>query len=128
MTTPKLSRDEEAFVRKLADSYVAPELSPHERASFHADLERRIARRRAVQRWRPVFAGAAVAAALAVFVFARGGDVVPPTTRVDRPEVASRTSTTAENVILAMAIESPSDQEAELPDDYLAIEDVLLGE
>jgi anti-sigma factor RsiW len=124
---PNLSRDEEAFVRKLADSYVAPELSPNERAAFHVALEQRLARRRAVQHWRPVLAGGAVAAALAVLVLARGGDVAPPAAENQRV-VARKSSTTAEGVILAMATESPSEQEAELPEDYLAIEDVLLGE
>jgi hypothetical protein len=124
---PSLNRDEEVFVRKLAESYVAPELSPNERAAFHAGLERRLSRRRIAERWRPLLAGAAVAAGLAVFVLARGSDVAAPTA-ADRQVAASRTTTTAENVILAMTTESAGEREAELPDDYLAIQDVLLGE
>ena len=81
----------------------------------------------AVQRWRPVFAAAAVATALAVFIFARGGDVTAPTAQIPRT-VASNPSTTAENVILAMATEPTGEQEVELPEEYLAIEDVVLGE
>jgi anti-sigma-K factor RskA len=122
---PNLNGEEEAFVRKLADSYVAPELSPAERMTFHARLERRLSRRRTVERWRPVFAGAAVAAALAVLVFARAGVVTPPAGE-DSSVVASSASTTPENAILALVTESANGGKVELPDDYLAIEDVFL--
>jgi hypothetical protein len=120
---PDLTREEEEFVRKLAGTYVAPELSPQERIAFHARLEERIGRRHRFEHWRPVFAGAAIAAALAVLVFARSGTVSPP----PGPAAVNVASTTAENVILALATGAPEGQEKELPEDYLAIADVFLG-
>jgi hypothetical protein len=123
---PNLNRDEEAFVRKLATSYTAPPLSPRERTDFHARLERRIGRPRALERW-PLFAGGAAATALALFVFARVGTVTPPASE-DRMAADVASSTTAENVILALVDESAGEPEAELPDDYLAIEEVFLGD
>jgi hypothetical protein len=125
---PSLTHEEEAFVRKLAGAYVAPELSPPERAAFHAGLERRITRRRTAVLWRPVFAGTAVAVALAVIVFARAGTVAPPSAQTPAATNGVAASTTAENVILALATESADEREVELPDDYLAIAGVFLGD
>jgi hypothetical protein len=124
---------ERAFVRRLADAYAPPGLSPAERVAFHARLDERIARRRRARRWRMGLAGSAVVATLALFVFGRPRTEVTPEGAGDMrvTALASRTlvedPTTAETAILALVADAPDGQDDAFPEDYLAIEDLLLG-
>jgi hypothetical protein len=123
---PDLTPEEGAFVRSIASFYTAPQPSAAERVAFNAKLEQRVARRRTAWRRAPAFAGAAVVAALGVFVLARATVVTPRPGEISS-SFASAASTTAESAILALATDSPEEPEEALPEDYLAIEDVFLG-
>ncbi len=124
-----LSRDDEAFVRNVADLYAAPPMTAVQRSRFDARLEERIGDRAA--RRRPWFAVAAgVAAALSLLLW-RVTELAPGGDEVAQIAVAlptqSEADASADEWILAMTTESSTDADDTLPPDYLAISDLLLG-
>lgn len=125
---PGLDRDEQAFVRRVAELYTAPETSASRRVAFNARLEERLARRQRWS-WRPALASAVAAVALAVLAVGRlGGPAVSPGTgAAGRPPAVAADAETPERALLALAAEGAPDQEEELPEDYLAIESLFLG-
>lgn len=126
-----LTPEEQAFVRRVDELYAAPDLSAEERVAFQARLD---ARRSSPRRgWVPAtLAGAAVVAAgsaLLVLTFTRAelaDDEATP--RIARQEAATTlAAATPEEALLALATEGVADADEGLPEDYLAIEGVLLG-
>lgn len=124
-----LSREDEAFVRNVADLYAPPPMTAFQRTRFDARLEERI-RDRAARRW-PWFAVAAgVAATLSLLIWrasidAPVGDEVAQVT-VSEPTL-SETDASADEWILAMTTDTLTDSDDMLPPDYVAISDLLLG-
>lgn len=124
-----LAREDEAFVRNVADLYAAPPMTTLQRSRFDARLEERI-RDRAARR-RPWFAVAAgVAAALSLLLW-RTATLAPVGDEVAQIAVAEPTQSeadaSADAWILAMTTDSLADADDTLPPDYLAISDLLLG-
>jgi hypothetical protein len=125
-----LSRDDEAFVRNVADLYAPPPMTASQRTRFDARLEERIGDR--APRRRPWFAVAAsAAAALSLLIWrttieAPVGDEVAQV-GVSEPTVVE-TDASGDEWILAMATDSLTDSDDSLPPDYLAISDLLLGD
>jgi ferric-dicitrate binding protein FerR (iron transport regulator) len=111
---PKLSPDDAGFARRIAGVYAPPPMSAASRARFDAELAEKIRGRgrRTTRR----FAGlAAMVAAALVLVW------LPPQTRTGPPVAGSEGG----EMILAIALASDADVDAELPDDYRAISALL---
>lgn len=121
-----LTPDEAAFVRRLAAAAEPPPMTPARRAAFDRRLEQRLAR----PRWRPVLLPAALAAAAVLLLFGLRGAF----DRVETPRVAELPAAVAdadevdfEAALFALAADSFDEDDTTLPEDYLAIEDELLG-
>lgn len=125
---PDLTPEEERFVRRVADVYQSPPLSPARRVAFGRALEERVARAQRRRGGPALVAGAVVAAsALLLFAVMRSPEG-EPAPRVALGETAGAGATaTPEEAILALATESVADRDASLPDDYAAIESLFLG-
>ena len=127
----RLTAAEEEFVRRLAEAYAVPPLSPSRRVAFNAALERRLEQRRRRGRRAPL-AGLAAVAALALLVTVRtwtGDQIVQPLPQsASTPRSAAVASlNTPEQALLAMLAEPSAEMDEALPDDYQAIESVFLG-
>jgi hypothetical protein len=124
-----LSREDEAFVRSVADLFAASPLTASQRTRFDARLEERI-RDRAARR-QPWFAVAAVVAATLSLPIWRATIDTPlgdDVTRVVESEPTQREiDASANEWILAMTTDPVTDSDDTLPPDYLAISDLLLG-
>jgi ferric-dicitrate binding protein FerR (iron transport regulator) len=127
---PDLAPDDAAFVRRLAELSAAPEASPARRAAFQAELDRRLARRRGVG-WSLLAGAVAAGAALAVLLRAGDGPPAPAdgtvTARAEAAAVRGQTAT-PEEALLSLTSESAADPDVSLPNDYVAIATLLLGE
>jgi len=106
------------LVRRIAESYRAPEPTPAGRTAFRAALDARIRQRTARRRFWAPLAATAAAALVAVAVATVFGAQQP--TEQDVAETAP------EEALLALAAPEPADET--LPDDYEAIADLLMGE
>jgi hypothetical protein len=121
-----LSREDEAFVRNVANLYAASPMTASQRTRFDARLEERIRIRDRAARRRPWYAVAAgVAATLSLLIWratigAPGGVDVAQVTE-------SEADASANEWILAMTTDPLADSDETLPPDYLAISDLLLG-
>jgi hypothetical protein len=114
------SRDDAAFVARLADAYAPPPMTPARRARFDARLAERVQRARL--RFVPVLAAGAASLAIALFVVSqltRNGPVAPAP--------GARSPSPASALVLAEALGSGSEFEEALPPEYQAIAS-LLGE
>ena len=124
-------RDELAFVRRVAEIYAPPQLTPSQRAAFHAALEARL--RSEPRRGRILWGFAMLATAAALVLVLR---VMP-----DRTQTATMThasdpaseqtfsgaASAQEAAILALALDSETAGSDALPPDYEAIAGVFLG-
>ena len=114
---PRLDREAEDFVRRIADAWAPAEMSGAERARFDARLAERLERSRArrVAWW--TVAGAAGAAGVLLALWS------PPS----GPPARTAEATGDAEVILALArgTESVDEADARLPDDYQAIAALL---
>ncbi|HKA14579.1 MAG TPA: hypothetical protein VKH41_06150 [Myxococcota bacterium] len=100
------------LVRRIAESYRAPEPSAAERVALRARIDARLQRRSVRRLW---VAGAATAGVAAAIALLRAGE----------PAVAPAPDAAADEALLALAAPAGAEEEA-LPDDYQAIEDLLL--
>jgi hypothetical protein len=129
---PALTPEEERLVRRIGEVYRAPERSPAARVAFTAALEERLARRRR-RGWKPLVALAAAGAALAFALLLEGDGTAPaPEAVPDAAPALQRLAEPAsalspEEVILAIATGAGADADSALPEDYLAIESLVLG-
>jgi hypothetical protein len=123
-----LDREDEAFVRNVADLYAAPPMTASQRTRFDARLEERI-RDSALRRWPWLAVTASVAAVLSLLVWHTRIDV---SSGVEAAQVGVsmptriETNASGDDWILAMTTETLSDSDDTLPPDYLAISDLLL--
>jgi hypothetical protein len=122
----RLSPDEHDFVASVREAYRWPEPSPAARAAFRARLEQRLDQRRGGAA--PVWASLAVAgvAAMALAVWLIPAD---ESHRAISEAPTHLAMPAAGDAILALAA-SPDDdlgKDASLPDEYVAISDLLLG-
>jgi hypothetical protein len=86
--------------------------------------------------WAPAFAAAAVAAVAAAFVWQAqrvetlSPDATPRNVTETSPASSPETSpaTSPEEALLALALAAPGPADEALPDDYVAIADLLMGE
>ena len=113
---PKLSPEDAGFARRIADVYAPPPMTAASRTRFDAELAEKL-RGRGRRATRRLAGLAALAAAALVFAW------LPPQTRTVPPVAGSEGG----EMILAIALASDADVDAELPDDYRAIS-VLLAE
>jgi hypothetical protein len=117
-----LAPEDRAFVHRIADSYTPPVQSPGRRASFHAELEARIAR----DRWRLApWAAAALAAGTAALLVVARLPAAPhphPQNPITLEEAADADSD--EEIVLALG-GSSDDFDSSLPADYQAISSML---
>jgi hypothetical protein len=111
----ELTPDERRFVARVAGAYQAPSRSPAQSAAFQQELDARLAHPRA-GRWLPAFAGVLAAAALAWLAIGVGREQAPR----EQAQVV-----TAEEAILGLSADAPSDEEA-LPEEYVAIASLFL--
>ncbi|TMA34319.1 MAG: hypothetical protein E6J87_07305 [Deltaproteobacteria bacterium] len=100
------------LVRRIAESYRAPEPPAPARVAFRARVDARIRRRSVRRLWT---LGAATAGAAAMLVWLRGG----------LPVEAPAPDAEADAALLALALPADTEEET-LPADYQAIEDLLL--
>jgi hypothetical protein len=128
---PELSREDAAFVERIASLSDAPGLSATRRVAFQAELDRRLARR---SRWllRPALVGTLAAGAAAALLLLAGPDGPEPDEpageRVARAEaMATGSTTTPDQALLSLMDESDDGVESALPADYVAIESLILG-
>ena len=126
---PKLSREDEDFVKRVAANYVPPSLGAAERAAFDEALLGRIRRSHAARRWLTLawLPAAAAAGLAAVWLFSGwpGGDGL-----VASREIAPALSAGAweEELFLDSGFfeaEQPDESEL-LPEEYIAIASVFL--
>jgi hypothetical protein len=124
-----LDREDEAFVRNVADLYAAPPMTASQRTRFDARLEERIRDRAAHRRpWYAVAAGVAVTLALLILRATIDAPVRDDVAQVTVSEpTQSENDASGDEWILAMTTDSPADSDDTLPPDYLAISDLLLG-
>jgi hypothetical protein len=129
---PGLTPEDERLVLLVAEASRPPALGAARRAAFTAELEQRLARppRRG---WRSALALAVGTAAAALLLFAAGEQ--PATRRPERvvaempsaPEAPAANGVSAEEALLALDGESAAERDESLPEDYVAIESLLLG-
>ena len=113
---PKLSRDDAAFVRRIAEVYAPPPPSAASRARFDARLAERIRRRGArAPRGIAIAAAAAVTGAALALAWMLPRQGTAPTAA----------GTGGGEVLLALALGPAADRDADLPDDYRAIAALL---
>lgn len=123
-----------AFARRLSEAYAPPPLSAAEQARFDAGLEERLERRRRRGGWLPLLAGAASAAAL-LWVLLPAGAPEPEETPAPRMADATPAAQWEYDLIYstdaALSGEPEEEEdafpEAMLPDEYAAIDSLLLG-
>jgi hypothetical protein len=119
---PGLSGEEERFVEQLREQYVPDPMTPARRAAFDESLRtRREGRGWRTGTWAPL-AAAAAALVLAVWLVTspRVDDDVPTAEVADEWAYALLISTEFEDTRTGAGSET-------LPEDYLAIESLLLG-
>jgi hypothetical protein len=114
-----LSPEDEAFVRRIAESYAPAPLTPNRRAAFDAELELRLAR----DRWRlaPWAAAVLVAGTAALLVITR----LPATPQPSTIAADAADTEADEEFVLALAGGSSDDFDRSLPTDYQAIASLL---
>jgi hypothetical protein len=127
---PRLDREEEAFVARVAQSYAPPPLSASQRAALDDALSARLQRPPRRGLFVPVLAAAAVAGLL-LLTFSPSLDLLRGT-RGEDTVVASNTVVAsvweAELFLSSDVSASEGRDEGEgLPEDYLAIERIFLG-
>ena len=124
----RLSRDDEAFVQRVATAYTAPPMRGPRRTRFDARLEGRIAddvpRRRP---WLVVSAVGAAVLALVVWRAPQGARDGVSARRAAAVAPLARASS-AEEAILALAVLPVADADDALPDDYRVIADLMVGD
>jgi len=126
---PELTREDEDFVKRVAEIYAPPPLAPAERAAFDEALLGRLRRRQAARHWLTlVWLPAAAAAGLAaVWLFSGwpGSDRLVPSDDI-APALGARAW--EEEVFLdAGFFETEQSDESELlPEEYIAIASVFL--
>ena len=126
---PKLAREDEAFVKRVAASYAPPPMAAAERAAFDEALLERIRRSQPARRWLtaaglPAAAAAAFAAAW-LFFLSSGTDGLAPSEEIV-PALSAR-AWEEELFLEGGSFEAEQPDESELlPDEYIAIASVFL--
>lgn len=126
---PKLAREEQDFVERVAASYAPPPMSAAERAAFDESLSERIQRSRPARRWLaaawlPAAAAAAVAGVWLLSARPETDGLVPSGEAVS---ALSARAWEEEIFFDAGLFESEQTDESELlPEEYLAIASVFL--
>jgi len=126
---PKLAREDEDFVKRVAESYAPPPMAAAERAAFEEVLLERVRRSHVARRWftaagLPAAAGAALAAAWLLFL-SPGTEGLAPSEEIV-PALSARAW--EEELFLDggfFELEQPDESEL-LPEEYIAIAGVLL--
>jgi hypothetical protein len=120
---PRLSSEDERFVRRLDALYQPPEPTAAVRARFAARLHERMARRRARARWQ--LAGATAAVAVLALVVARLPGVTSGSRDASDTALASAGEPSAEETLLFLANGPLADPDEALPDDYRTLASLL---
>jgi hypothetical protein len=126
---PKLAREDEGFVKRVAESYAPPPMTAAERAAFDETLLERIQRSHPTRRWLtlagvPAAVGAALAAAW-LFFLSPGTEGLAPSEGM-APALSAR-AWEEELFLNGGLFEAERADESELlPEEYLAIASVLL--
>jgi hypothetical protein len=115
---PAPTSDDAAFLRRVADAYAPPPMTPSRRVRFDARLGERIAPAR--QPWLAWVAGATAAATAGLLVVATW-TTSPPA----QPEVAAAPARPSAVVLAELYDPAPADFDATLPADYQAIAGLL---
>jgi hypothetical protein len=126
---PTLGPEDERLVRLVAEASRPPALDAARRAAFTAELERRLARLRR-RGWSTALALALGVAAAALLLFAGGERATRRPVAAGRPsapEAPAANGVSAEEALLALEGESSVPRDESLPEDYVAIESLLLG-
>ena len=127
--SPKLTREDEDFVKRVAASYAPPPMAAVERAAFDEALLGRIrrghpARRRLMAAGLPAAAAAALAAVWLLFLSPGTERLAPSEETV--PALSAR-AWEEELFLEGESLESEQPDESELlPDEYMAIASVFL--
>lgn len=134
---PRLDSEEKEFVERLATHYAPTPMTPAERIAFDEALDTRLRRRQRTRVFVPALAAVAVAGVLFWLAFARSIDPIAPQERA-RPGVVVADPAAAdaqeEETRWAYDLFYPSEladaddieDDVILPDEYLAIDAVLL--
>jgi hypothetical protein len=126
---PKLAREEEDFVKRVAASYAPPPMTATERAAFDEALLGRIRRSQPARRWLVAawLPAAAAVALTVVWLFSGwpGSDEFVPSDE-DVPALSAR-AWEEELFLEDGSFESEQTDESELlPEEYIAIASILL--
>jgi len=127
----RLTADEEALVRRVADAFAPPPRTAAQRVAFQARLEERLETQGRSRRWvwgLAALAAAALAAVVLPMVLGRKAEGPLQTTIASGSGPAATGAETAqEDAILAIVVDSEVASDATLPEDYQAIASVFLG-
>lgn len=128
---PDLSPDDAAFVRRVVELSKAPEQTVQRRTVFQAKLNWSLNTRRRAVRW-PALVGALATAATMFFVFRAGmndpvGGEPAAGVRAVVPQLTAAQSGLGPTPVEALFLLSREAEEADLPGDYLAIENLMFG-
>ena len=125
---PKLAREDEGFVKRVAASYAPPPMAAAERAAFDEALLGRIRRGQPARRWLMAAwlpAAAAALAAVWLFSLSPGTDGLVPSEKIV-PALSARVW--EEELFLdggSFEAEQPDESEL-LPEEYIAIASIFL--
>jgi hypothetical protein len=126
---PKLAREDEGFVKRVAESYAPPPMTAAERAAFDETLLERIQRSHPTRRWLtlagvPAAVGAALAAAWLFFLSPETEGLAPSEGMV--PALSAR-AWEEELFLDDASLDAEQTDESELlPEEYVALASFFL--
>ena len=123
---PKLAREDEDFVKRVAASYAPPPMAAARRAAFDEALSRRLRRGQPARRWlTAAWLPAAALAAVWLFSLSLGTDGLVPSERIV-PALSAR-AWEEELFLEGDSFEAEQPDESELlPEEYIAIASIFL--